>query len=276
MIKKFQLLSMLMIILALSSCSSDNEPINLAESATGSYQGYTNASCAYFSGMVADNQTVSLTSTELNKVNISYQSETWGNFTINSAELTGSDGNIHLSGTGKSVMAHAGNAAKEYDCTVEGTIIGKNLELTISCPAVMGGLKIEFKQGEIPADIVVPGTYKGYTEAKSTYFSGMMADNQTITITKNTDNTYKVEYTSDTWGEFLIENASAIREDGKFVVKGNGSTKMGMNGNVKDYDCSVEGIIDPEKESPTFTFSVPTVMGGLSIVFYPGDMPAQE
>lgn len=60
------------------------------------------------------------------------------------------------------------------------------------------------------------------------------------------------------------------------MVKGDGTTKMGMNGNMKDYDCHFEGSIDPEKVSPTFTFSVPAVMGGLSIVFLTGDMPATE
>lgn len=264
-----------MIFFSLASCSSDDDPANLADGATGSFSGYTNASCAYFSGMVAANQTVTLTSTEANKVNISYVSDTWGTITINGAELTGTEGNVLISGTGKSEMSHAGNT-NEYDCTVAGSLVGKELTLTFSCPTVMGGLKIEFKQGEIPADIVVPGTYTGYTEAKSTYFSGMMADDQTIVITKNADNTYKVAYTSDTWGDFVIEAATATYEGGKFAVKGSGTTKMGMNGNIKEYDCTLEGSIDPAKADPTFTFSVPTVMGGLSIVFHTGDMPAQE
>lgn len=264
-----------MIFFSLASCSSDDEPANLAEGAIGSFSGYTVASSTYFSGMVSADQTVAITSTEANKVNISYVSDTWGTITIDGAELTGSEGNILISGTGKSEMSHAGNT-REYDCTASGTLSGKDLSLTFSCPTVMGGLKIEFKQGEIPADIVVPGTYSGYTEAKSAYFSGMMADAQEIVITKNADNTYKVAYSSDTWGEFLFEAATATYEGGKFAVKGSGTTKMGMNDNIKEYDCTLEGSIDPAKADPTFTFSVPTVMGGLSIVFHSGDMPAQE
>lgn len=273
--KKFQLLSLLMIIFALTSCSNDDDPVNLADGIVGTYTGYTNASSNYFSGMVSDNQTVTITSSELNKANISYVSDTWGTITINNAELSGTDGNLRISGSGKSVMSHAGNT-QEYDCTVAGKLTGKDLELTFTCPAVMGGLKIVFKQGEIPTDIVAPGTYKGYTEAKSAYFSGMMADDQQIVITQNDDNTYKVSYVSDTWGEFMIENAAATYENGTFVIKGDGTTKMGMEGNLKDYACSLEGTIDPSKEDPTFTFSVPSVMGGLSIVFHSGDMPAAE
>lgn len=274
--KKFQLLSLFMMLFAITSCSNDDDPVtNLAENAVGSYSGYTNASSTYFSGMLSENQTVTISSSSLNKVNINYTSNTWGTITITNAEITGTDGNIHISGAGKSKMTHAG-ATKEYDCTVEGTLIGKELELTFSCPAVMGGLNIEFKQGAIPAELVIPGTYTGYTEAKSAYFSGMMADDQTITITKNDDNTFKVVYISDSWGEFLIERAEATYKDGAFTLKGNGTTKMGMGGNLKDYDCNIEGTVDAAKTAPTFTFSVPAVMGGLSIVFQTGDMPAEE
>ena len=51
---------------------------------------------------------------------------------------------------------------------------------------------------------------------------------------------------------------------------------MGKNGNVKEYECSFEGTIDVAKENPAFTFSVPSVMGGLSIEFHTGKMPATE
>lgn len=273
---KVKILSLLMSLLAFTSCSSDDEPANLASELTGNYAGYTVASCGYFSDMVASDQSVTITSTEINKVDISYQSDTWGTVTINGAELKGSEGNIHISGIGKSEMSHAGYSAKEYECSVDGTLSGHNLELTFTCAAVMGGLKIVFSQGDIPAEIVVPGTYKGYTEAKSAYFSGMMADDQTIVVTKNTDDSYRIDFTSDTWGAFTIEKAEATLSAGVFTVNGEGVTKMGMNGDVKDYACSVVATIDADKNSPVFTFSVPGVMGGLSIIFHQGEMPATE
>ncbi len=273
---KLKVFSLLMVVITLASCSSNDDPTNLASETAGIYSGYTVASCSYFSNMVASRQDVTISTTELNKINVSYQSDTWGTITISNAELSGTEGNIRISGTGKSVMGHAGNAAKEYDCRMEGTLAGKKLELTFSCPAIMGGLKIEFKQGDIPAEIVVPGTYDGYTEAKSAYFTGMMADDQKIVITNNSDNTYNIGYNSDTWGEFSIEKATVAYSDGIFTIEGDGITKMGMSGNVKEYVCSFEGRIDAEKEDPEFTFSVPAVMGGLSIVFHTGDMPAAE
>lgn len=274
--KKLNLLSLLMMMLAFAACSSDDEQTNLAAGATGNYDGYTVASCNYFSNMVAADQVVKLTSSEVNKVNISYESDTWGTITIDNADLSGSEGNITIKGDGKSLMGHAGNAASEYECSVEGTLIGKELALTFSCPQIMGGLKIEFKQGDVPAEIVVPGTYSGYTEAKCAYFSDKMSDDQTITISQNSDNTFKISYTSDTWGEFTIENATAQYSNGKFTIAGDGTTQMGHNGSVSDYACTVEGTIDVAKEDPTFTFSVPTVMGGLTIIFKSGEMPATE
>lgn len=275
--KKINLLYLPVIMMAfVSSCSSDDEPANLADGATGRYNGYTVASCQYFSNMVAADQVVTITSSEVNKANISYTSDTWGTMTIDGAELSGSAGSILIKGTGKSSMAHAGNSAQEYDCTVEGSLVGNDLSLTFSCPQVMGGLKIEFKQGDIPAEIVVPGTYSGYTEAKSTYFQGMMADNQKIVITKNSDDTYKVEYSSDTWGDFAVEAATVKYADGKFNISGKGKTEMGMDGNLKEYDCTFEGSVDVAKENPAFTFSVPSVMGGLSIEFHTGKMPANN
>lgn len=273
--KNVRFLSMLLVLFTLAACS-DDDPKNLAESAVGNYSGYTVASCAYFSDMAADKQNVTITTSEVNKINISYQSPTWGTVTIEGADLNGTEDNLRFIGSGTSLMSHAGNEAKEYACSAEGSLNDKKLELTFSCPAVMGGLKIVFRQGEIPADIVVPGTYKGYTEAKSTYFSGMMAGNQTIEITKNNDDTYKIAYISDTWGEFTIASATASRTDGEFSLTGDGITKMGMNGNVKEYNCTVKGTIDTEKENPSFTFTVPSVMGGLEIVFHTGDMPEAE
>lgn len=174
------------------------------------------------------------------------------------------------------MMSHVGNVAQEYDCTVEGSLTGKELMLTFLCPKVMNGLKIEFRQGEVPAENIIQGTYNGYTEAESAYFSGMMSDSQKIVITNNNDNTYKVAYSSEIWGETNIEAATVKYSDGKFFISGNGTTKMGMNGDIKEYDCSFDGSIDSAKKNPTFTFSVPTAMGGLSIKFHSGDMPSSN
>ncbi len=151
--KKLKFLSLLLpLSILIASCSDDDEPVvNLATDAIGTYQGYAIASCPYFDDMVNTRQSVTITSTKTDRVNIRYQSDTWGSFTVTDAKLAGNKGNIAITGSGKSVMGMSGNTPKEYDCTVEGSLNGSDLNLTFICPTVMGGLKIEFKQGDAPA-----------------------------------------------------------------------------------------------------------------------------
>jgi hypothetical protein len=98
----------------------------------------------------------------------------------------------------------------------------------------------------------------------------MVSENQTITLTANADGTYAVAYTSDTWGTFNINPVVVTYAEGKYLLAGEGATQMGMNGNVKEYACTLTGEVDAEKTAPSFLFSVPSVMGGMTIQFYPG------
>lgn len=277
--KKLHFLTLLLALICFSACSDNDDPqnpVDLAQTAKGTYHGYTVANAAYFSNMVADNQTILITPAEENKVNISFVSDTWGTFTINGATLSASGTVINIAGSGKTQMGMDGNI-NQYDCTIAGTLVGGELSLTFTVPSVMRGLTIQFKQGDIPSEIVIPGTYEGYTIASCPYFpSPMTAGDQSIVVTRNSDGTYKVAYTSETWGEFIIENAQATYDNGKFSLAGAGTTKMGMDGNIKEYNCNLSGSIDPAKDDPTFTFSVPTVMNGLSIVFHKGNLPDSE
>lgn len=271
--KKTTIASILSAFLLLSSCSSDDDIKNLSENAAGSYDGYAVASCQYFSNMVSSGQTLKITgASNANEINIAYTSDTFGTFTIDNASVSGTADNISIAGTGKTLMGHAGSEPKEYECSVSGTIVNGDLSLTFSAPSIMGGLNITFAQGDIPAEIVLPGTYKGYTDAKSAYFPSMMANDQSLAITL-TDGKYNLEYTSDTWGTFKINDIDVTRSGNTFILSASGTCEMGMNGNVKSYECALSGSVDAEKENPSFTFSVPAVMGGLSIVFHPGNAP---
>jgi len=51
---------------------------------------------------------------------------------------------------------------------------------------------------------------------------------------------------------------------------------MGMNGNIQEYACRFAGTVDAAKENPEFTFTVPAVMGGLTISFINGEMPGEK
>jgi len=53
---------------------------------------------------------------------------------------------------------------------------------------------------ETPVVNSITGTYSGYSEGKSNYFSGYMGTNETVVITSATDGTATLAYTSSTWG----------------------------------------------------------------------------
>ncbi len=275
--KKVKFLALMLAAVSIASCSDDNEKKSAAQSVAGDYEGYTVASCAYFKNQVTPSQKVVMTEAGVDELAVSFVSDSWGTVSIPSVSVTEIAGGYAVTGSGTSRMGMGGNV-KEYTCNLTGKIINGVAGLSFACPEVMGGLTIEFNQGEIPASIVVPGNYTGYTQADCAYFKGMMADDQTVKITAGDNNTYTVSYTSDTWGEFNIVDAVAVSNDGgkSFTISGNGVTTMGMNGNVNEYQCSMEGTVDAAKENVEFKFSVPAVMGGLTVTFSVGEMPAEE
>lgn len=262
----------------MAACSSDDDVINnLADQVKGEYDGYTLSSCNYFSNMVNIDQNVKITATStLNQVDITYTSETLGTTTISGAVVSVSNGVYTITGTGNAEMGHSGSTST-YNCTASGTITNGVADLTFKYPTVMGGFTIEFLQGEIPDKVVLPGNYTGYVDAVSQYFpTGMKSDNQNLTITLGDNGDYTLIYTSDTWGTFSFDDIEFKTDDkGLFLLSGSGICAMGMNGSSKDYDCTFTATIDPEKESPEFVFTVPAVMGGLTITFYTGSMPTE-
>lgn len=274
--KKIYSLLALPVLMFAASCSSDDSPsVDYAKQVTGSYEGYTSASCAYFSGdMSAEQKVIVSEGSASNKVNISYVSSTWGTVTVTDAVVGESAEGYIISGSGKWSMGMNGNTS-DYDCTVNGIVKNDETKFTFSAPSVMGGLTIAFTEGEIPASLVLPGSYAGWTDASCAYFQGMTADDQTLTITGKDDD-YSIAYQSDTWGSFTVEEIKATYSDGVFTLSGDGTCKMGMGDSLKDYPCTFTGRVDVEKSSPSFTFKVPAVMGGLTITFNTGDMPSES
>lgn len=259
-----------LLALAAVSCSDDkDEPAGSAAQAAGTYEGYTEAGSTYFSGMLATDQKVVITETASDKVSVAYVSDTWGTFSIAGATVKQSGNTCTLSGTGTAEMGMGGNV-KSYDCTFSGKVAGGSGEFTFSLPSVMGGLTINFTQGQIPAAKVVPYTYEGYSKADCAFFQDMYEDDQTLTVTAEAGDTYKVAYTSDTFGEYVIEGLKATRDGSEFKLSGEGTCTMGMNGNMSDYACTLEAEIDDDREDATFKFSVPAVMGGLTVEFKTG------
>lgn len=269
------------IALLTASCSDDdnneNESINPAVNIAGTYAGYSEAAFQYTDTPLvsADESLTIQTDADNTTATITYTSSSFGEFTISGTKVTYASGTYTLSGEGSTMMGMSGNVS-EYECTLKGTLNEAKNEgaFTFNVPAVMGGMNITFILGEVPVSKLLAGSYKGWTEASCAYFEGMQATDQTLSLTANADDTFTLAYTSDSWGEFSFESLSVTSANGIYTLSGKGVTMMGMDGNVSEYPCTVTGSIDANKENVSFTFTVPGVMGGLTITFTQGEAPA--
>ena len=115
------------------------------------------------------------------------------------------------------------------------------------------------------------GTYSGYSLATCQMFTDMLATDQTLTVTDNGDETLSISYTSDMFGEFSMPSCTVTASDGTCSISGSGNTVMGMGGSTSEYEASLKAVAG--NGSSEFTFSVPSVMGGLTIVFHEGAVP---
>ena len=119
----------------------------------------------------------------------------------------------------------------------------------------------------------IAGSYKGYTLANCDYFQNMISPDETVVITKNTDGTASVSFTSASWGEFTITDAQASVSKDLCTLSGSGQTQMGMGGSTSLYECTFSAEIKSQTDA-RMEFTIPTVMGGMTITFQTGDAPA--
>lgn len=125
-------------------------------------------------------------------------------------------------------------------------------------------------EGTDPSESVA-GTYAGYATAEFQYSPDpMVSEAQTLTITSTGEGTVSVNYVSDTWGEFTVNDAQVTGNGGAFSIEGEGSTLMGMQpGSEQEYPCTFTGTVSEDRADYSFVFNVPAVMGGLKITFLP-------
>ena len=128
-----------------------------AEKVEGTYEGYTLASCNYFSNNFTADESLTITKTADNTVDVSFTSGTWGTTTITSATVTTNGSGYSVTGEGECSMR--GNS---YPCTLTADVAStSNATLTFSVPAVMGGTTIVFKTGKASTGYYVAGSYRG-------------------------------------------------------------------------------------------------------------------
>lgn len=266
------MLSVASIMMACDKEDSGSKTVDFA----GSYNGYTLASCNYFQNMISADETVVLTKNTDGTASVSFTSATWGTFTITDAQASISGNVCSLSGSGQTQMGMGGSTSA-YDCTFTAEIKSQtDARMEFSIPAVMGGMTLTFQTGDAPADLLLAGTYEGYTDADCAMFQDRYTDGESVKLTANGDGSVKVVFESASWGTFTVESATATKEGEEYVFTGSGSVAMGMGESTSNYDFTLSGRTNAAKDDFSIAFNVPAVMGGLTVTLLPGTAPTTE
>lgn len=266
------MLSVASIMMACDKEDSGSKTVDFA----GSYKGYTLASCNYFQNMISPDETVVITKNTDGSASVSFTSATWGTFTITDAQASISGNVCSLSGSGQTQMGMGGSTSA-YDCTFTAEIKSQtDARMEFSIPAVMGGMTLTFQTGDAPADLLLAGTYEGYTDADCAMFQDRYTDGESVKLTANGDGSVKVVFESASWGTFTVESATATKEGEEYVFTGSGSVAMGMGESTSNYDFTLSGRTNAAKDDFSIAFNVPAVMGGLTITLLPGTAPTTE
>lgn len=268
-------LMMLSAAVFMMACDKDENGSKTVDFA-GRYNGYTLASCNYFQNMISADETVVITENTDGTATVSFTSATWGEFTITDAQASVSGDICSLSGSGQTQMGMNGNTST-YDCTFTAEIRSQDdARMEFSIPAVMGGMTLTFQTGDAPADLLLAGTYEGYTDADCAMFQDRYTDGESVKLTANGDGSVKVVFESASWGTFTVESATATKEGEEYVFTGSGSVAMGMGGSTSNYDFTLSGRSNAAKDDFSIAFNVPAVMGGLTVTLLPGTAPTTE
>lgn len=268
-------LMMLSAAVFMMACDKDENGSKTVDFA-GRYNGYTLASCNYFQNIISADETVVITENTDGTATVSFTSATWGEFTITDAQATVNGDLCTLSGSGQTQMGMNGNTST-YDCTFTAEIRSQDdARMEFSIPAVMGGMTLTFQTGDAPADLLLAGTYEGYTDADCAMFQDRYTDGESVKLTANGDGSVKVVFESASWGTFTVESATATKEGEEYVFTGSGSVAMGMGESTSNYDFTLSGRTNAAKDDFSIAFNVPAVMGGLTITLLPGTAPATE
>ena len=268
-------LMMLSAAVFMMACDKDENGSKTVDFA-GSYNGYTLASCNYFQNMISADETVVLTKNTDGTATVSFTSATWGTFTITDAQASISGNVCSLSGSGQTQMGMGGSTSA-YDCTFTAEIKSQtDARMEFSIPAVMGGMTLTFQTGDAPADLLLAGTYEGYTDADCAMFKNRYTDDENVKLTANGDGSVKVVFESASWGTFTVESATVTREGGEYLFTGSGSVAMGMGDSTSNYDFTLSGRTNAAKDDFSIAFNVPAVMGGLTVTLLPGTAPTTE
>lgn len=117
----------------------------------------------------------------------------------------------------------------------------------------------------------IAGNYSGYVVAKCKYFQDKHSANETVVISANDDGSANITLSSKLWGKITISNAKVEEKQGVYSLTGNGTALMGMGEKKSTYKCNCSAVVH-NKDKIQVDFTVPEVMGGLTISFRSGEI----
>ncbi len=130
------------------ACNNDKETLSVI-SIAGNYHGYTLANCDYFKNTYNAHETITIVENTNGTAKVTFNSNSWGQFTIPNAQIDENAGIYTLTGKGQTLMGMNGENSS-YECDYTAVINSKdNAQMQFKVPAVMGGLTVTFLPGSI-------------------------------------------------------------------------------------------------------------------------------
>lgn len=255
------------------SCSDDNDIDNTdteqAKAIAGTYNGYSIGESRMFSDyLMGDDASATITANTDGTINLVYKSGS-GDFTLNNLTLSSKS----FKGEGIVTLVMGGGTPGDYEYTLEGSVSdSKVLTLKANVPVPMGGIDIDFIQGETPIAYYVASTFQYNSElAISVMGTSYGSTNDCKAVVKHTTDT-TVDITLNGFGN--LTGGGASMNLGDFTISGV-NVEAGANG---AYTLSLSEFESEAGDTPITGVSLEGTVSAdgtanITVAFKPGAMP---
>lgn len=253
------------------SCSNDDENNDNNEQAkaiAGIYKGYSIGESRMFTDyLMGSDASATITANEDGTVNLVYKSGS-GDFTLNNLTVSSKS----FKGEGEVALAMGGSSENRYEYTLEGSINdSKVLTLKVNVPVPMGGIDIEFIQGETPLGYLVASNYQYDADLSLSVEGSPFGSTQecNAVIKRAAENTVDI-----TLNGFANASGGGAMTLGDFTISGvnvtageNGSYSLDLGefesqaGKMAITGTSLQGTVTADGKA------------SITVIFRPGSMP---
>lgn len=253
------------------SCSNDDENNDNNEQAkaiAGIYKGYSIGESRMFTDyLMGSDASATITANEDGTVNLVYKSGS-GDFTLNNLTVSSKS----FKGEGEVALAMGGSSENRYEYTLEGSINdSKVLTLKVNVPVPMGGIDIEFIQGETPLGYLVASNYQYDADLSLSVNNNSFGSTQecNAVIKRAAENTVDI-----TLNGFANASGGGAMTLGDFTISGvnvtageNGSYSLNLGefesqaGKMAITGTSLQGTVTADGTA------------SITVIFRPGSMP---